>query len=421
MPKIKTESGSTSKKKTTTTVKKRKSTKVPTSNVAVGALSGAVAGIVIIAVFLIALNSIGIFNTEVVITETTELIEEESATIGVVESVSPAVVSVVVRRPASLVNRGINLFGRSVLEESEEDELVEVGSGTAFFVDSAGLLLTNKHVVDVGEGVDVLIVTDDETEYKAEVIAVDMLYDVAVLRIGENIPEDGFPTVKLAQNDEVQIGQTVIAIGNALAEFNNTVTRGIISGTDREIVAGSRFGSELIREAIQTDAAINPGNSGGPLINLSGEVVGINTAISNRGSSLGFAIPISVGKKAIDDVKEFGKIVRPWLGIRYVMLDRDNVEGFGFVDGQRGAYILPEDVSGDIGVVESSPAQDAGLLEGDVIIKVNGDLLDDKDDLAATLNTYHPGDIIELDVIRDHGDVLGVSVTLGEFDETVLE
>jgi len=225
---------------------------------------------------------------------------------------------------------------------------------------------------------------------------------------------------EMALNEPLRIGQTVIAVGNALGEFKNTVTKGIVSGINRDLVAGGGGGSERIQEAIQTDAAINPGNSGGPLINLRGEVIGINTAVSNRGSGLGFAIPISVGKRAVDDVREFGRIVRPWLGIRYVMLDDARAEEYGLPKLQRGAYILPSEETEAPGVLAGSPAAEAGLREGDVIVKLDSRLLTKDDNLAALLNAYDPLDAVTLEVLRD-GTILQVTVTLGEFDDDVLQ
>lgn len=391
--------------------------------VALGALAGALAGALIVLGFVMwGKMYLEQGSTQEALSQRdldkaiSELVEEESATIHVVERVAPAVASIALRRNLSDVRRGVFLFE----EEEVEDELVDVGAGTAFFVTTEGLLLTNRHVVDTDD-VQIFVITQEGDEHEAEVVARDTLYDVAVLRVISEVPEGGFPVVELDPEDDIQIGQTVIAIGNALSEFSNTVTKGIVSGKDRRLIAGGNAGTELIQEAIQTDAAINPGNSGGPLINLLGQVVGINTAVSSRGNDLGFAIPISVGRKVIEDVEEYGRIVRPWIGIRYRMLTNANAEALGFAKLQRGAYILPEEDSGAPGVLSDSPASDAGLKEGDVIVKLDGELLGEEDNLATVLNRYRPGDTIELEVLRE-GDTIGTHVvTLGEFDQSVLE
>ena len=355
---------------------------------------------------------------------------EESATVEIVGKVAPAVTGVTIRKPMETISSGGGptiLFngqpfgGGTTPKSTREDGLVDVGSGTAFFVDATGLLLTNRHVVE-DEDARYFVTTQAGDEYEVDVVARDTLYDVAVLRVKEGkVPEGGFPTVALATHETLRIGQTVIAVGNALGAFNNTVTKGIISGTNRDLVAGGGGSSERIQEAIQTDAAINPGNSGGPLVNLQGEVIGINTAVSNRGNGLGFAIPISVGRKVTSDVLAFGHIVRPWLGVRYVMLSDENTEELGLQKLQRGAYILEEEETDVPGVLVGSPADDAGLLEKDVIVKVNDQLLTEDDQLATVLNRFKPGDVITLEVLREGGTISPVRVTLGEFDPSVLE
>lgn len=350
--------------------------------------------------------------------------------VGVVERVMPAVASVTVRKEAAQVRGDANLpfflfngqpiGGSSVPNSTREDGLIDIGGGTAFFVTSDGLLLTNRHVVE-DTGARYFVTTQAGDEYEVDVVDRDSLYDVAVLRIKGDLPDAGFPVVDLAEEGALKIGETVIAVGNALGEFQNTVTKGIVSGVHRDLVAGGSGGRERIQEAIQTDAAINPGNSGGPLVNLEGQVVGINTAVSERGNGLGFAIPIAVGKKAIDDIVAYGHIVRPWLGIRYVMLDEAVAVEHGFPKAQRGAYIPTKEESGNTGVVKGSPAEKAGLQEGDIIIRVNDQLLGEDDNLATILNGFKPGSQIRLEVLRDGVPLPGYTVTLGEFSASVLE
>ena len=192
-----------------------------------------------------------------------------------------------------------------------------IGGGTGFVIDSAkGLILTNRHVVDDTEA-DYTVLTNDGKKYEAKVLIRDSGNDLAIAQI----KDAKLPALEFGDSDKIQIGQTVIAIGNALGEYRNTVTKGVISGTARNVVAGDSQGSsESLEGVFQTDAAINPGNSGGPLVNLSGQVIGINTAVNREGQLIGFAIPSNEAKRLVDNYQKYGKVVRPYLGIRYVLV-----------------------------------------------------------------------------------------------------
>ena len=331
-----------------------------------------------------------------------KLIEEETATIRVVEQVTPAVVSVVAKREYS-------------------GELVEVGGGTGFFVTSDGLVLTNRHVIASENGVVYSVLTNDGDEYSVELIAKDTINDLAVLQVlaedEEELPE--FPIVNLGDSDLVQNGQTVIAIGNALSEYQNSITKGVVSGTGRRVVAGNWYSSEVIEEAIQTDAAINPGNSGGPLINLLGEVIGVNTAVSSAGEGLGFAIPINHAKKVINDVVEYGRIIRPWLGVRYVMIDLDLAEE-NDLGSDYGALVLSGQNAGETAVVAGSPAELAGLQNGDIILMIDGVEINTENTLSDQVNVYAPGDLIQISIVRS-GEELILEATLDELDPTIFD
>jgi serine protease Do len=345
-----------------------------------------------------------------------ELIEEESATIAVVERVAPAVVSVVVKKERGQLNPLDNsypifvhqFFNNKQLTDSEKKELVEVSSGTGFFVSEDGYVITNKHVI-TDQDANLFIVNNDGKEIEAKLIDIDPFQDIAVLKV-EGGP---FVSVKFADSDNIKIGQTVIAIGNTLSEFRNTVTKGVVSGINRRITAGNSFNAEVIDEAIQTDAAINPGNSGGPLINLFGEVIGINTAISSSGQDIGFSIPINQAKRAIDDVKKFGKIVRPWLGVRYVLVeprDKENLK----IQYELGAMLVAGDKPEEVAVFEGSPAGVAGLVERDVIIAINNIRLTKNKGLSKLISKYRPGDTISLMYIRN-GVVNKLDLILTEY------
>ncbi|MBI4435409.1 trypsin-like peptidase domain-containing protein [Candidatus Uhrbacteria bacterium] len=390
---------------------------------AVSAILGSVAGAVTTFVLSSQLGSFALFDTsstnlspEAVESRIVELIEEESATIAVVERVTPAVVSIVVKKERGEIQNGpLSYFGGSIyfgetLDDGAAAELVEVSSGTGFFVTQDGYLLTNRHVVDE-DGASYFVVTNDGTELPAQLVDVDPLQDIAILRV----EGEAFSTVTLGDSDDIRIGQTVIAIGNTLSEFRNTVTKGVVSGINRRVTAGDSFNAEVIDQAIQTDAAINPGNSGGPLINLLGQVIGINTAVSFQGESVAFAIPINEAKRAVEDVQAYGRIVRPWLGVRYVLVapeEGSEVENLYEV----GALIVSGDQPGEVGVFGGSPADLAGLKEEDVIIAVMGERLTEDRALAELISDYRPGDVVTLTILRGT-EQLDIDVTLAEYGE----
>lgn len=351
----------------------------------VGAVSGAVGGFIFWGPF----SSLSAFQPKLsdarVEQKIVELIEEESATIAVVESVTPAVVSIVVKQ-----------------------NNVEISSGSGFFVSVDGYVLTNRHVVDE-LNTSLFVISNNGEELPAKLIDIDPFQDVAVLQVEGDV----FPVVKLGDSNEIKIGQTVIAIGNTLSEFRNTVTKGVVSGINRRVTAGSSVNVDVIEQAIQTDAAINPGNSGGPLINLKGEVIGINTAVSMEGESVAFAIPINQAKRAVDDVREFGRIIRPWLGVRYVLLKKEELDSQS-IDYDLGAQIIKGIQPGQPGVVPGSPAEQAGLKEGDIILSVEGTRLSQNDPLSELVSSRRPGDIIIVEILRN-GELKNVSITLAEF------
>ena len=271
-------------------------------------------------------------------------------------------------------------------------------AGTGVIV-SDGVVVTNKHVVPEGT-TSVTVTLSDGTVLDADVLARDPRNDVAFVKIKDKKGKT-LKAARLGDSTKLQVGQKVIAIGNALGEFQNTVTSGIVSGYGRSITAGESGDSEDLTNLIQTDAAINQGNSGGPLVNLSGEVIGINTAItsSSTGQSLGFSIPINDIKNQITSVLEKGKIERPYLGVRYRAID----DRFAYVYNlpvKSGAYIPPSD-GGSSSIIKDSPADKAGLREKDIIAKIDDQELNDKNDLVTILGKYKVGDVVKLTVLRD--------------------
>lgn len=293
----------------------------------------------------------------------------------------------------------------------QEKEKIEIGGGTGFVVSSDGLILTNKHVVSE-ENADYTVVTNDGHKYEAEVLATDPFNDLALLKV-EGI--DLKPLV-LGDSDNIVIGQTVIAIGNALGEYRNTVTKGVISGIGRTITAGdSRGFSETLENVIQTDAAINFGNSGGPLINLEGEVIGINTAIASQGQLIGFAIPINQAKTAIESVNKYGKIVRPFLGVRYILID-ETIAKENNLPVNYGALIVRGEKITDLAVIPGSPADIAGLTENDIILEFDGQKITTDNSLSKIIRQYQPGDEVSLKVLKK-GEEKIIKVTLDQYNQ----
>lgn len=344
-----------------------------------------------------------------------QLIEEESSTINVVDNVAPATVSIIVKkRVADLTPDEVYALqdpyapvGTSI--SNNPDDLIEVAGGTGFFVTADGLIVTNRHVVSEDKS-QFVAVTNDGKEMDATVVATDPFFDIAFLRVSGS----GFPTATLGDSDQVRIGQTVIAIGNTLSQYRNTVTKGVVSGINRKVSAYDfTNGDELIEGAIQTDAAINPGNSGGPLINLFGQVIGVNTAVSSEGQGIGFAIPINEVKDVIDDVVTKGRIVRPWLGVRYVMLTPD-LQKAENAAADHGALLELGATDTDPAVVPGSPADKAGLMAGDIILQINGTDLTDDHSLSEAVRHFEPGDVITLTILRE-GQTSQVNVTLDEY------
>ncbi|MCX6812067.1 MAG: trypsin-like peptidase domain-containing protein [Candidatus Berkelbacteria bacterium] len=332
-------------------------------------------------------------NFSIPLTETKKInVVESSAVIDTAKSVSPSVVSIISKSQVQ------NFFGQVVSQE---------GAGTGFIITSDGLILTNKHVVSDAMAT-YTVITADGKNYDAKVQSLDPLNDLAVVKISAS----GLPVVDLGDSDQLQVGQTVIAVGNALGQFQNTVTVGVISAKERQIQASDSNGSssESLQNLLQTDAAINPGNSGGPLVNLDGQVIGINTAVASNAQGIGFAIPINMAKNAIDSIKKTGKIVRPYLGVRYLQITPDIAKSEN-LKYDYGAIVVPGNGLGQVAVAPGSPADKAGVVENDIILEINGDRIDSTNSLTALLSKYNIGDTVTLK-ISHAGSEKSVKVTL---------
>jgi serine protease Do len=341
------------------------------------------------------------------------------------DSSSLALQKKVVTSEGELINTIAKEVGQSVVSVNVTSQQPSVGffgdynleqasAGTGIIITSDGLIMTNRHVVPEGT-TDVSVTLSDGTELKdvkvvGRTSSSDTL-DVAFLKINDLKGHKLIPAT-LGDSSKVQVGDTVVAIGNALGQFQNTVTSGIISGFGRSVQASSGSNSrdsESLDNLFQTDAAINSGNSGGPLVNTNGEVIGINTAIAESAQNIGFAIPINDVKGLVRQVTEKGKLERPYLGIRYIALTDDYAYQLN-LDTKRGAYIAPS--SDGPSVIPGSPADKAGLKEKDIITAINDHAIDQSHSLTSVLGQFQPGDKLKLTVVRD-GKTISVSVTLG--------
>ena len=332
-------------------------------------------------------------------------ISDEARIISAIDKVDKAVVSVIVTKDVPVYEQYYEtidpwgFFGGLQITRIRENgtEEREIGGGTGFIVTSDGLIVTNRHVVS-DENARYSVVMTSGTVYGVTVLAKDDQLDIAILKISE-APEEALPTASFGNSSSLKIGQTVIAIGNALSEFQNSVSVGVVSGLSRSIVASDGYGlTEQLNQVIQTDAAINPGNSGGPLLNLDGEVIGVNVATSQGADNIGFALPVAVVQQIVESVKTHGEIVRPYLGVRYVMLDEERAIEYE-AKSNHGALIISE--SDTLSAVEpGSSAERAGLRSGDIILSIDGEELKSLD-LAIVLRSKSIGQEIKLEVLRD--------------------
>jgi len=344
------------------------------------------------------------------------VVSREDQIVKVIESVSNSVVSVVATKDIPIIEEYyINPFGDDPLfgqffqefqvpqYRQKGTEKKQVSSGTGFFVSNDGLVITNKHVVEDKEA-EYTIIINDGSRFNAKVLARDPFQDVAILKVeGSN-----FKSLSIGDSDKIKIGQTVIAIGNALGEFQNTVSTGIISGLNRNVTLDT---GEELQGLIQTDAAINRGNSGGPLVNLAGEVIGINTAMAQSAENIGFALPINIAKRDVEDAKQYSEIKYPYMGIRYQMVTSGTKEKYKLpVDY---GLVLVKGTNGEAAVFKDSPADKAGLKEGDIILEYNGTKLLKVNTFSMMLSKNRVGDKINLKIWRDAKEI-NVEVVLAE-------
>jgi serine protease Do len=343
---------------------------------------------------------------------------EDDTLIRLVEKRSPGVVSIVVSKEITQAPAfgGIPFFfpfnnvapkqdqgdGQSLTEKKK------VGSGSGFFVSADGLVVTNKHVVS-DDAATYTVVVNGGKEYEAKVLGKDPNNDIAVLKVEGT----DFPVLPLGDSDAIKVGQIAIAIGNPLGEFANSVSRGIVSGVQRDVTAGSGFGQEeRLTNIIQTDAAINPGNSGGPLFNINGQVIGVNVAVAQGAENIGFALPINDVKRIVEQVKTIGRIATPYIGVRHILLNEQTAKQLE-LPYSYGALILRGQNITDFAVIPGSPGDKAGLVENDIILEINGKKIDDKTTLSKTIAEYNVGDELML-LVWHKGDTKEIKLILEE-------
>ena len=343
----------------------------------------------------------------------------DTLAISAVKKAAPAAVSIVVSKylPRMRYINPSQLFNPFMMGDVEDGagQRVKIGGGSGFLVHPDGLILTNKHVVFDAEA-EYAVVMNDGTEHTAKVLSRDPINDIAVLRIAMPDGKKNLPYVELAKSNSIELGQTVIAIGNALGLFSNSVSKGIVSGLARSISAslgGAPGGHmEQLRGVIQTDVAINQGNSGGPLINLDGEVVGINTAVIFGAQNIGFAIPVDWVKSDLRDIVEHGRIIKPFLGLMYVMLTSELAHRYA-LSRDHGAMVIRDHRPDAQAVLVKSPADKAGLKEHDIVTHLDGTELAADMDLTDLLQKHKVGDTLKVTFLRD-GKEQECSVTLEE-------
>jgi len=349
------------------------------------------------------------------------VIDYENAVIKAVEKASEAVVSIIVTKDLPVIERCkqdpfynlppeirryFDFEGGFTVPCQTGTKEQEIGGGSGFIVSADGLVVTNKHVVE-DEEAHYTVLTNDGKKYEAVVLARDLAIDLAVIKITAS----KLPTLLLGDSDSIKLGQTAIAIGNALSEFQNTVSVGVISGKSRTITARNLRGVvETIDGVLQTDAAINPGNSGGPLLNLKGEVIGINTAVASEAQNIGFAIPINRVKKSIDSVKVSGKISTPYLGVRYIPVDEKIAKEEGLAVDY-GALISKGNAN--LAISPGSPAEKYGLKEGDVILEIGGEKVTNKNSLALIIQKHNVGEAVDIKILRGETEFV-IRATLEE-------
>jgi len=330
---------------------------------------------------------------------------EKSPYTEVAKRVCPAVITIVVSKDLPKIE-GFYLFpfgGEKYmvpkLGPGKRNQRQKIGGGSGFIVSSDGYIITSNHVV-ADTSADYTVILEPKKKYPAKVLARNPINDVAILKI--EVKNKKLPYLELGDSDKIELGQEVVAVGNALGEFHDTLSAGIISGLSRYITAREYFSEKtaMLRGLIQTDAAVNPGNSGGPLVDLTGKVIGINTAVIMGAENIGFAIPINYAKKDLEQVKKYGKIKVPFLGVKYILLNKEIAEK-NKLPVNYGALIIRETL-GEGAIIEGSPAEKAGIKEYDIILSCREEKITHENPLANILQKCKINEEVKLEILRNN-------------------
>jgi serine protease Do len=340
-----------------------------------------------------------------------------SPIVSIAKKVCPAVITVIVSKDLPKAENFYSFpfagkeFIMPKLEKGQKGKIekIQIGGGSGFIISESGYVFTSNHVVS-DTSADYTVIVDPKHKYPAKVLSRNPINDTAVLKIED---KEKFPFLEMADSNKIELGEEVVAVGNALGEFTDTLSAGIVSGLSRFITAfgGMDHQMQNLRGLIQTDAAINPGNSGGPLVNMEGEVIGINTAMIMGAQNIGFAIPINYAKKDLEEIKKYGKIIMPFLGIKYVLISKEMAEA-NKLPVHDGALVVREAL-GEPPVVKDSSAEKAGIKEWDIITEFNGEKITAKNPLANILQKSKIGEDTSFKILRD-GKELNLKVKLEE-------
>ena len=343
---------------------------------------------------------------------------DRSDVVNVVDAASPAVVSIVITKDVPIIEQYYeqspfnNFFGLPFgvpQYRQRGTQRQEVGGGSGFLISEDGYIVTNAHVVS-DDAAEYTVFLNDGTKYQAQIVSTDTVLDVALVKIEAN----NLPYLEFGDSGAVKTGQSVIAIGNALGEFRNTVSAGIVSGLARSIMAtDTRGATEELTDIIQTDAAINPGNSGGPLLDLSGKVIGVNVAASvGTAENIGFALPANAVKTAVESMKQHGRVLRPYLGVRFIPVT-ESLKELNNLSVDYGALLVRGDDRSELAVIPGSPADKAGLEENDIILEIDGQQINETHPLQVMLQNATVGSEVTLKVLHD-GEEKTITVKLTE-------
>jgi S1-C subfamily serine protease len=338
---------------------------------------------------------------------------EKSPIIEVAKKACPAVITIVISKDLPKIE-GFYFFPygdqRFIVPKIEKGkkEKTKIGGGSGFIVSPDGYIITSNHVVE-DKTADYTVIFDPKKTFPGKVVSRDPINDIAIIKVNAK----DLPYLDLGDSEKIELGQTVIAIGNALGEFHDTISTGVVSGLSRYITAFSGINrqAERLRGLIQTDAAINPGNSGGPLVDIDCKVIGVNTATVIDAQNIGFAIPINYAIKDLEEVKKYGKVRRPFLGVKYILLNKEIAEK-NKLPVNYGAFVVRETL-GEPAIIKGSAAEKAGLQEFDIILECEGKKITEEDSLSRLLQDYEVNNEISLKVLRNKKEIF-VKVKLEE-------